>query len=184
MTTTAHPHQGDLEAAEPDARPIEDQFIGALLWLTAPAARPLINAVPAVALWHPTTRWVYELIADLVDADQNPTPTAVLAAGTRRPARDALRPTQPPPTRARHELALYLFEAYSHAVEPRRAAGTYATAVLAQAYRRTYAACGARMQSLATSGADVADLLANFTATAVQLADLSRRTTKAERNLA
>lgn len=181
MTITVPAPQSGPDADGPDARPIEDQFIGALLWLTAPAARPLVNAVPTEALWHPQTRWVYELVADLVDADQNPTPIAVLVAGMRRPARQALRPTQPPTARARHELALYLFDAYSHAIEPRRAARTYATGVLAQAYRRTYAACGARMQSLATSGADIADLTANFTATAAQLADLTRRTTEAER---
>ncbi|MDO3013302.1 hypothetical protein P5V34_04780 [Mycobacteroides abscessus subsp. abscessus] len=170
--------------AAPDARPAEDQFIGALLWLTAPAAQPLVNAVPTEALWHPLTRWVYELIADLVAAGRNPTPIAVLTAGMSQPAHQALHPTQPPGPRMRHELALYLFDAYSHVVEPRVAAGGYAADVLAQAYRRAYAAFGTRMHALATGGADIADMTANFAATATQLADLTRRTTEAERTLA
>ena len=154
----------------------EHQFVGALMWLTAERARPLLDLVPDNAIWRPQTRWVYELIRALVDAGTNPTPVSVLAAGRRQPARDALEPNEPPSAHKHKRLALYLFDAYSQAIAPAASIGSYAREVLEEAYRRAFDTFGVRMQQLAVCGADRDDLTEQFAMIRDELAELWRRT--------
>ncbi|KMO69842.1 hypothetical protein [Mycolicibacterium chlorophenolicum] len=154
----------------------EHQLIGSLMWLTAEAAQPLLDLVPDTAIWRPRTRWAHELIRRVVDEGNTPTPPAVLAAGRRHAPSDALEHAQAPTATQHHQLALYLFDAYSQAVAPAVAAATYAREVLDEAYRRAFETCGIRMQQLATCGAAREDLTAQFAAIRDELADLWRRT--------
>jgi hypothetical protein len=154
----------------------EHQFVGSLMWLRAHQARPLLDLVPDTAIWRPRTRWAYELIRALVAAGTDPTPVAVLAAGRRQAARDALDPDTPPTASRYRQLALYLFDAYAQAVAPATAIQTYAREVLNEAYRRAFDTCGIRMQQLVASGVDRAQLFDQFAAIHDELADLWRRT--------
>ena len=43
----------------------EHQLIGALMWLPAQRARPILELVPDTAIWRPITRWAYEIIRAL-----------------------------------------------------------------------------------------------------------------------
>jgi replicative DNA helicase len=153
----------------------EHQFVGSLLWLSAEQARPLLDLVPDTAIWRPQTRWIYELIRHLVDAGTDPTPVTVLALGRSRPARDALNPDTGPTAQRQRQLALYLFDAYSQAISPAAAITTYAREVLDEAYRRGFDTFGIRMQQLAASGSERADLTDQFAAIRDELADLWRR---------
>lgn len=153
----------------------EHQFVGSLMWLSANTARPLLDLVPDTAIWRPQTRWAYELIARLVHTGTDPTPVSVLAAGRHRAARDALHPDTAPTTHQHKQLALYLFDAYAHAVAPTAAVGTYAREILDDAYRRAFDTCGIRMQELACTGADRDTLNEQFAAIRDELAQLWRR---------
>jgi replicative DNA helicase len=165
----------------------EDQFIGALLWLPAEKALPLLNLVPGNAIWQPVARWAYELIEHVLAQGGEPTPVAVLAAGRHRSAHDAIDPERAPSDRQHHQLALYLFDSYAAVLVPHVAADSYAREVLDAAYRRAFDTCGIRMQELAVSGAERADLTEQFGTIRDQLADLWRRAEAAaqpERNRA
>jgi hypothetical protein len=158
----------------------EHQFVGSLMWLSAEQARPLLDLVPDTAIRRPQSRWTYELIRGLVDADTDPTPVSVLAAGRHQPARDALDPDSAPTPNRHKQLALYLFDAYAQAVAPGTAIKTYARDVLDEAYRRAFATCGIRMQQLAASSADLDTLAEQFSAVRDELADLWRRAQAAQ----
>ena len=154
----------------------EHQFIGSLLWLGGDAAQPLLDLVPSEAIWDPQTRWAYELIRRVVDAGNTPTPPAVLAAGRRHAATEALDSATAPNSDRLAHLSLYLFDAYAQAIAPAAAARIYARDVLEEAYRRAFAAAGTRMQELAASdGIERDDLTRQFAAIADRLADLGRR---------
>ncbi len=157
----------------------EHQLIGALLWLNADQARPLLDLVPDSAIFRPQTRWAYELIRRVVDTGQNPSPVVVLEAGSHHSGSDAFKPEQHPSPRQHRRLALYLFEVYQGAVAPTDTADFYAGQVLEEAYRRAFAMCGIRMQQLAESGAARTDLTEQFIAIRDELADLRRRADKA-----
>lgn len=200
--TAAHQRRGALELVpDPDEAPDADktsndsdawriktvidqyssehQLIGSLMWLTAPTAQPLLNLVPNNAIQRPQTRWAYELVRRVVDDGKTPTPPTVLAEGRRHAASDALDHTHAPTANQLHQLALYLFDAYSQAVAPTAAAATYAREVLNEAYRRAFDACGSRMQQLAASGVDRQDLTTQFASIRDELADLWRRAEEA-----
>lgn len=153
----------------------EHQFVGSLMWLTAEQARPLLDLVPDTAIWRPRTRWAYELIRRLVNADTDPTPVSVLAASRGQSARNAIDPDSAPTGGQQRQLALYLFDAYAQAVAPTAAIGGYAREVLDEAYRRAFDTCGIRMQQLAACGADRCTLTEQFTAIRDELAELWRR---------
>ena len=159
-------------AAVIDQYAAEHQFVGSLMWLAPGAARTLLELVPATAIGRPITRWAYELIGRLAGEGKAPTPPAVLAAGRRHPARDALDPAQAPTGAQHHQLALYLFDAYAQAIAPHTAAATYAREVLEQAYRQAFAAAGVRMQRLAASAAERDELTAEFRSLRTDLAEL------------
>lgn len=167
----------------------DDQFIGSLMWLDVEQAQRLLELVPAEAIWQPVARWAYELIRHVTDHgnDPDPDPVAILATGRHRNANDAMHPGMPPTGRQHKQLALYLAEAYSQAQVPQAAAHTYAREVLDADYRRAFDAFGIRMQELAASGADRADLTEQFGIIRDRLADLWRRcqaATPPERKLA
>ena len=153
----------------------EHQFVGSLMWLSAARARPLLDVVPATAIWAPLARWAYELVGRVIDAGRQPTPVTVLAAGRRHRAHDALHPQQPPSAAEYAQLALYLFDAYAQAVAPHAAITSYAQELLDDAYRRAFASCGIRMQQLVGSGAERTDLTNQFNEIRDELADLRHR---------
>jgi replicative DNA helicase len=158
-----------------DAYHPEHQFVGSLMWLDAARAQTWTDLVPATAIWRPVARWAYQLIGQLLAAGQDPTPVAVLGAARRAAAR-ATACAEPTPGPARYrQLALYLFDAYAQAVAPAAAIGSYARAVLEEAYRRALHTGGARMQQLAASGADGDELARGFAALAAELADMRSR---------
>jgi replicative DNA helicase len=177
VLATATPDVVDDWRAEAiiDEYSAEHQLIGSLMWLSADAARSLLELVPDTAIWRPQARWAYELIRRVIDAGDTPTPPTVLAAGRRHAAGDALDPTAAPTPTQHRQLATYLFDAYSQALAPTVAAASYAREVLDEAYRRAFDTCGIRMQQLAAEGTDRADLTAQFAAIRDELADLWRR---------
>ena len=71
----------------------EHQLIGALMWLTADQARPILELVPDTAIWQPLRQWTYEIIRALVDEGRDPNPVVVLAAAA--PAALEPRPNTP-----------------------------------------------------------------------------------------
>lgn len=154
----------------------EHQLIGALLWLTATQALPIVRAVPDSVIWRPRARWAYEIIRELVEDGTDPNPTVVLAAArTKSNSETLLRPGQPPTAHQVKELSLFLFDAYQQAIAPKTAAADYAREVLDEAYRRGFTQAGIRMQQLGESGAESEALTAQFNATCDELADLRRR---------
>ncbi|MFV8176717.1 hypothetical protein [Mycolicibacterium peregrinum] len=153
----------------------ENQLVGSLMWLTAAQAQPLLQAVPASAIWHPTARWVYEIITTLVDGGQDPNPVTIMAAARTQPYSEALQLDQPPTGHQIKTVALYVFDAYRHAMTPDVAAGTYARDVLEEAYRRGFTQAGLRMQQLGETNAEPEALTDQFIAIRNELADLRRR---------
>ena len=153
----------------------ENQLVGSLMWLTTTQAQPLLQAVPATAIWHPTARWVYEIITNLVDGGQDPNPVAIMAAARTQPYSEALQPDQLPTAHQIKTVALYVFDAYRHAMTPDVAAGTYARDVLEEAYRRGFTQAGLRMQQLGETNAEPEALTAQFIAIRNELAELRRR---------
>ena len=152
----------------------ESQLVGALLWMPAARARPILELVPDPAIWRPMNRWAYELVRAIVDDGRDPDPVTVLARGKHQPAADALQPDQPPTPQRHKRLALHLAELYTHTVSPAGAA-SYAREVLDGAYRRAFREHGIRMQQLGETGADRGDLTEQFAAIRDELADLWRR---------
>jgi len=62
----------------------EHQLIGAMMWLTADQARPILELVPDTAIWQPMRQWAYETIRALVADGRDPNPVVVLAAARQR----------------------------------------------------------------------------------------------------
>lgn len=62
----------------------EHQLIGAMMWLTADQARPILELVPDTAIWQPMRQWTYEIIRALVADGRDPNPVVVLAAARQR----------------------------------------------------------------------------------------------------
>lgn len=152
----------------------EHQYVGALLYLSAEQARPLLELVPGNAIRRPVTRWAYELIRFLVERGQAPDPVSVMAAGRHRPATQAVDPRQSVSGRELHTLAMYLADAYTESIGA-VFADRFVRDVLEDAYRRGFAALGQRMQRLAASGAERVELAEQFEAIRGQLFDLWRR---------
>lgn len=153
----------------------ENQLVGSLMWLTTTQALPILQAVPATAIWRPTARWVYEIITTLVDNGQDPNPVAIMDAARTQPYSQALQPDQPPTAHQIKQAALYVFEAYRHAMTPDVSAGTYARDVLEEAYRRGFTQAGLRMQQLGETNAEPEALTGQFIAIRNELAELRRR---------
>ena len=154
----------------------EHQLIGALMWLTAEQARPILELVPDTAIWRPMTQWAYEIIRAVVADGRDPNPVLVLSTAGQRPWSLEVASETTPPTPARHhQLALHLASAYTQVLSPAAAAGDYAREVLDEAYRRAIRDNGIRMQQLADCGAERGDLTDQFAQIRDELADLWRR---------
>ena len=154
----------------------EHQLIGALMWLTADQARPILELVPDTAIWQPLRQWTYEIIRALVEDGRDPNPVVVLAAARQRSWSLAQHGGQPPTPYRHHRLAVYLAAAYTPVLSPTAAAGDYAREVLDEAYRRAFRDNGIRMQHLGESSAERELLTDQFAAIRDELADLWRRT--------
>ena len=152
----------------------EHQLVGALMWLGAGAVSRIAAAVPAAAIESPLTRWAYEIIIGLAATGCKPDPVVVLAAARRQPCPIATHPDASPSATRHHQLSIYLARAYTETLCVANA-GDYAREVLDNAYRRAFAACGQRMQVLADSDTDRAELTAYFAAARNELADWWRR---------
>ncbi|WP_441964498.1 hypothetical protein [Mycolicibacterium houstonense] len=153
----------------------ENQLVGSLMWLTTTQALPILQAVPATAIWRPTARWVYEIITTLVDNGQDPNPVAIMAAARTQSYSEALQPDQPPTATEIKRVALYVFDAYRHAMTPDVSAGVYARDVLEEAYRRGFTQAGLRMQQLGETNAEPEALTGQFISIRNELAELRRR---------
>lgn len=177
MTPTGH--------AETGWQP-EEQFIGALLHLGAPAAAELVELVPTTAIRHPIARWAYELIGTLTAATTRPEPIAILALARRQPPASehtvmaglvvtALRPS------IHADLGHFLANALTRVIDPRDAR-SYARELLDEEFRRAAAQWGARLQQMAQACADRQDLTAAITeGMRGELRDLWRRAERASR---
>ena len=185
MTSPARSLRATPELVADDVHAIADrwdpehQYLGALLWLPAAQARPLLALVPDSALRSPVARWAHELIRRTVQAGADPNPALVLDAGRHHPAGDCLHPDRPLDAATHGRLALYLFDAYTHTIAPAHTAATYAGQVLDRAYRQAFADCGTRMQQIATTAAGRDQLTGQLIAIRDELADLRRRAEKA-----
>lgn len=152
----------------------EHQLVGALLYLSAAKAAPILELVPEDAIWQPTNRWAYELIGRLVADERDPDPVLVLAAARHQPPADAAHPERPVSARRHHQFAVHLAELYTRTVNA-AAVQQYAREVLDEAYRRAIALHGEQMQNLAERGLPREHLTDYLTAMRAHLADLWRR---------
>jgi replicative DNA helicase len=153
----------------------EHQLIGAMMWLTADQARPILELVPNTAIGQPMRQWVYETIRALVADGRDPNPVVVLAAARQRSWSRSGGADQPPTAVRHHRLAVYLAAAYTQVLSPSAAAGDYAREVLDEAYRRAFRDNGIRMQQLGGCGAERELITERFAALRDELADLWRR---------
>ncbi|WP_333890841.1 hypothetical protein [Mycolicibacterium gadium] len=184
-TDEADPAIADVEAPETwQAETVlaqwepEHQLLGALMWMTAAQAKPVLDLVPDTAIWRPTSRWAYQIIRGLVDEGRDPDPVIVLATAKHQPCDEGTvcAYARRPPTPGRHhKLAVYLFDVYQQVIAPKTAAGDYAREVLEQAYRRGFTQAGIRMQQLGECGAEPEALTTQFITIRDELADLRRR---------
>jgi hypothetical protein len=163
----------------------EHQLIGALMYLSADSARPILELVPDTAVWRPITRRAIEVIRALVAEGRDPDPVVVVHAAdtqaadeftNRPPANDWALPDR---GSRHHQFVLYLADAYSQVVDPRHARA-YAGEVLADAYRRTFRFHGIRMQQMAETSITRSDLTEYLVSMQEELADLWRRAEAAE----
>jgi hypothetical protein len=157
----------------------EHQLIGAMMWLTAEQARPILELVPDAAIWQPLRQWAYEIIRAVVADGRDPNPVVVLAVARQRSWSHGANADQPPTPYRHHRLAVYLAAAYTQVLSPAAAAGVYAREVLDEAYRRVVRDNGIRMQQLAGCGAERQLITEQFAAIREELADLWRRTESA-----
>jgi hypothetical protein len=154
----------------------EHQLIGALMWLTADQARPILELVPDTAIWQPMRQWAYQIIRARVADGRDPNPVVVLTAARQRSSSLGQDADQPPTPYRHHRLGVYLAAAYTEVLSPAAAAGDYAREVLDEAYRRAFRNNGMRMQQLGGCGAERELITDQFAAIRDELADLWRRT--------
>jgi replicative DNA helicase len=152
----------------------EHQLIGALMWMSADQARPILELVPDTAIWRPTIRWAYQIIRGLVDNGRDPSPVEVLHTAKHQPCSESAKPNEPPSPGRHHKFAVYLANAYTHTISP-AAAESYARLVLDEAYRRAFRENGIRMHQLGECDTEHGDLTEQFIAIRNDLADWRRR---------
>jgi hypothetical protein len=143
----------------------ETQFLGALMWLTADRARPILELVRDSDIEGPLNRWALELIRALIDADQNPNPVLVVRGAVKQapadyaPAYETCEWSPGDQGASRyHQLALHIAAAYDHVVGYDAGVLSYAREVLDDSYRRAIRAHGIRMQQMAEAMSDREDL--------------------------
>lgn len=163
----------------------ETQFVGALLWLTAEQARPILELVQDRDIERPMTRWALELIRALVEAGQDPNPVLVIRAAEKQAPADyaahyETRDWKPGGQGSRyHQLTLHIATAYDNAAWLSSGVRAYAREVLDDSYRRAIRAHGIRMQQMADAMSDREDLTEYVTELMRgDLRDIWTRTTK------
>jgi replicative DNA helicase len=151
----------------------EAQLVGALMYLSAADAAPVVEWVPDKAIWRPDNRWAMEIIRHLVAQDAAPDPVTVLhTARSHGPAEAGPAPVSP---RRHHRFAVHLADLYTQTVTP-RLVRQYAREVLEDAFRRAVGAYGGRLAELAQNGAPRDELAQSVAAMRSELAELWRRT--------
>jgi hypothetical protein len=75
----------------------EHQLIGAMLWLTAEQARPILELVPDTAIWQPLRQWAYEIIRAVVADGRDPTLSSCSPPRANDPGATPRTPTSHPP---------------------------------------------------------------------------------------
>lgn len=179
------------DPAEPSAESVarrwdpESQFIGALMWLSAERARPILEVVHDADIANPLNRWAVELIRALVEAGDNPNPVLVARAAMKQAPADYAAPYEtrewsPGSQGGRyHQLTLHLAAAYDHVVGYEAGVLSYAREILDDSYRRAIRFHGVRMQQMADTMADREDLTEYVTELMRgDLRDIWMRTTK------
>lgn len=158
----------------------EHQLVGALMYLSAQSARPVLDLVPDTAVWRPITRHAIVVIRRLVAEGRDPDPVAVLRTAEIQPTGEysdgslATEWAGSDRGSGHHQFALYLADAYGQVVDPRHVRA-YASEVLADAYCRAFRFHGIRMQQLAETHSTRGDLTQYLSVMQDDLADLWRR---------
>lgn len=148
----------------------EAQLVGALMYLTAVDAAPIMGWVPDNAIWRPENRWTMELIRYLVTTNITPDPVTVLhTARSHGPA--GVARVNP---RRHHSFAVHLAELYTQTVTP-VLVRQYAREVLENAFRRAATAHGEHLAEMARNGSPRKELAKRVAAMRTELADLWRR---------
>ncbi len=162
----------------------EHQLIGALMWLTAEQARPILELVPDTAIWRPMHPMGLRDHSRVV-VDGRETPTRCWCCAAAGPA--ALRAwrlgrtIEPDADRGsnrmrRHrDLALHLASTPTPQDHHPAAAGDYARRSPRRGLPEKLRDTGIRMQQLAECGAERGDLTDQFAKIRDELADLWRR---------
>jgi YD repeat-containing protein len=150
----------------------EAQLVGALMYLSAANAAPIVQWVPDTAIWLPDNRWAMDIIRLLVAHNVDPDPVTVLhTARSHGPAESGPAPVSP---RRHHKFAMHLADLYTQTVGFVHAR-QYAREVLEEAFRRAVGAHGARLAELAEKGAPRDELAHGVAAMRTELAELWRR---------
>jgi replicative DNA helicase len=160
----------------------EAQLVGALMYLSAVRAAPILELVPDSALRQPDNRWAIEIIRQLVAENTDPDPVAVLhTARSRGPTNS--HPEARVSARRHHGFAVHLADLYSQTVVP-ALVRQYAREVLDDAFQRAVGEHGNRLSQLAERGADRAELTDYITGMRSALADMWRRAEAAQHRMA
>jgi hypothetical protein len=158
----------------------EHQLVGALMYMSAEDARPILELVPDSAVWRPVTRKAIEVIRSLVAEGRDPDPVVVLRAAEAQPTGEL---TNGLPSSGwavgdsgsrHHQFVLYLADAYTQVIDSSHV-HAYASEVLGDAYRRAFRFHGVRMQQLAETCITRDDLIQYLRVMQDELADLSQR---------
>lgn len=183
---TAADGGGEVHAATIQRRwSPETQFIGALMWLTAARAKPVLDLVLDSDIEDPLNAWAIQSIRKLVRQGESPNPALVIRAATNPSNGGQWSPgdTATPGSRY-HRFTLHVFNAYEHALPGASTAVlSYAREVLDDSYRRAFRVNGTRMISLADAMADREDLTDFATELRSELAAIWRRTEQLNRLL-
>lgn len=150
----------------------EAQLVGALMYLSAADAAPIMEWVPDKAIWLPDNRWAMEIIRLLAAHNVDPDPVTVLhTARSHGPSEAGPALVSP---RRHHKFAVHLADLYTQTVAP-VLARQYAREVLEDTFRRAVGDYCARLAELAEKGTPRDELAHGVAAMRTELADLWRR---------
>lgn len=158
----------------------ETQFVGALMWITATQAEPLLDLILDSDIDDPLNRWAIAIIRSLVAQGHDPNPAIVIRVATNP---DTDPQPSPRPVPRYHQFTLHIADAYEHSLPGASAAIlSYAREVLDDSFRRAFRVNGGRMIALADAMTDREDLT-DFAIhlLRVELASIWRRTEQLNR---
>ncbi|ORA61043.1 hypothetical protein BST24_12555 [Mycobacteroides franklinii] len=161
----------------------ETQFIGALMWLTAARAKPVLDLVLDSDIEDPLNAWAIQSIRKLVRQGETPNPALVIRAAINPASDSQWSPADTAtPGHRYHRFTLHIFNAYEHALPGASTTVlSYAREVLDDSYRRAFRVNGTRMIGLADAMADREDLTDFATELRTELAAIWRRTEQLNR---